>query len=280
MKYGIFGAFLGLAWTGLAAPAMAAMPDCAVKPPPDLVAPGMLTVGSNMSTPPQMYIDKGQPAGFEIDLARAIAGTMCLKPQLVNIAFGGLFPGLVARKFDYITSGLGVTPQREQVFDFVPYLAGGIQLVVRKDSGLTFKDETGLCGHSVATISGTTQAKAIERVNQALCKPGQKIDLKYFPSFNDAVIQLRKKSADVAFVDWSFAAYVTNLMPELALGSPIISGRPEVPRNKLGMAIRKGDKPMHDAVSAAMAVLQKNGEYDKILRKWHLENGDIRKPIR
>ena len=46
------------------------------------------------------------------------------------------------------------------------------------------------------------------------------------------------------------------------------------------MAIRKGDKPMHDAVSAAMAVLQKNGEYDKILAKWHLENGDIRKPIR
>jgi ABC-type amino acid transport substrate-binding protein len=69
-------------------------------------------------------------------------------------------------------------------------------------------------------------------------------------------------------------------MPELALGSPIISGRPEVPRNKLGMAIRKGDKPMHDAIAASMAALQKNGEYDKILDKWHLRNGDIRKPIR
>src|SRR5690242_6737567 len=137
MKYGIFGAFLCLAWAGFAAPAMA---DCAVKPPPDLVTQGTLTVGSNMSTPPQMYIDKGEPAGFEIDLARAIAGTMCLKPQLVNIAFGGLFPGLAAKKFDYITSGLGITPQREQVFDFVPYLAGGIQLVVRKDSKLRFKD--------------------------------------------------------------------------------------------------------------------------------------------
>jgi len=269
--------FLCLGMSLMAVPALA---DCAVKPPPDLVTPGTLTVASNMSTPPQMYIDKGEPAGFEIDLARAIAASMCLKPKFVNIAFGGLFPGLVAKKFDYVTSGLGVTPQREQVFDFVPYLAGGIQLVVRKDSKLHFKDETQLCGHSVATISGTTQAKAIERVNQTICKPGQKIDLKYFPSFNDAVIQLRKKSSDVAFVDWSFAAYVTNLMPELALGSPIISGRPEVPRNKLGMAIRKGDKPMHDAVSAAMVVLQKNGEYDKILSKWHLQNGDIRKPIR
>ena len=277
MKLLAAGVFLCLG-AGLAAtPALAA--GCTVKAPPSLVTPGSLTVGSNMTTPPQMFVENGQPAGFEIDLSRAIAAQMCLKPQFVNIAFGGLFPGLGARKFDYITSGLGITPQREQVFDFVPYLVGGIQLVVRKDSGLHFKDENGLCGHSVATISGTTQARAIERVNEKVCKAGQKIDLKYFPSFNDAVIQLRKKSSDVAFVDWAFAAYVTNLMPELAIGSPIISGRPEVPRNQLGMAFRKGDKAVHDAVAAALQQLEKTGEYDKILDKWHLKNGDIRKPI-
>jgi polar amino acid transport system substrate-binding protein len=277
MKQWAVGLLLCFGASLAATPSFAA--GCAVKPPNDLVTPGSLTVGSNMSTPPQMFIDGGQPAGFEIDLAKAIAGTMCLKPQFVNIAFGGLFPGLGAKKFDYITSGLGITPQREQVFDFVPYLVGGIQLVVRKDSGLHFKDENGLCGHSVATISGTTQARAIERVNQKVCKPGQKIDLKYFPSFNDAVMQLRKKSADVAFVDWAFAAYVSNLIPELTTGSPIISGRPEVPRNKLGMAFRKGDKPLVDAVNAAMRELEKNGEYAKILDKWHLRNGDIRNPI-
>jgi ABC-type amino acid transport substrate-binding protein len=277
MKYLAAGVLLCLG-AGLAAtPSFAE--GCAVKAPAGLVTPGSLTVGSNMSTPPQMFVENGQPAGFEIDLSRAIAAAMCLKPQFINITFGGLFPGLGARKFDYITSGLGITPQREQVFDFVPYLVGGIQLVVRKDSGLHFKDENGLCGHSVATISGTTQARAIERVNQMVCKPDKKIDLKYFPSFNDAVIQLRKKSADVAFVDWAFAVYVTNLMPELAIGSPIISGRPEVPRNKLGMAFRKGDRVTHDAVAAALQQLEKTGEYDKILDKWHLKSGDIRNPI-
>jgi len=277
MKQWVAGLLICLGASLAATPSVAA--GCAVKAPTDLVTPGALTVGSNMSTPPQMFIDGGQPAGFEIDLARAIAQTMCLKPQFINIAFGGLFPGLGAKKFDYITSGLGITPQREQVFDFVPYLVGGIQLVVRKDSGLHFKDENGLCGHSVATISGTTQARAIERVNQMVCKPDKKIALKYFPSFNDAVMQLRKKSADVAFVDWAFAAYVSNLIPELTTGSPIISGRPEVPRNKLGMAFRKGDKPLVEAVSAAMRELEKNGEYAKILDKWHLRNGDIRNPI-
>ncbi|HXS08229.1 MAG TPA: ABC transporter substrate-binding protein [Rhizomicrobium sp.] len=279
MKAGIAGFFLclvaGLTMPGLATQAMA---DCVVKAPPGLVSGGALTVGSNMSTPPQMYIDKGEPAGFEIDLAKAIAAKMCLKPVLVNIAFGGLFPGLAAHKFDYITSGLGITPQREQVFDWVPYLVGGIQLVARKDSNLSFRNENDLCGHSVATISGTTQAKALERANQTVCKPGKMIDFKYFPSFNDAVMQLRKKSADVAFVDWAFASYVTGLMPELKTASPIIAGRPEVPRNKLGLAFRKGDKPMVDAVNAALAALEKSGEYDKLLDKWRMRQGDIRKP--
>ena len=276
MKNWALGLFLCLAAALAAVPGHA---DCLVKAPPGLVAAGALTVGSNMATPPQMFIDKGEPAGFEIDLAKAIAGAMCLKPAFINIAFGGLFPGLEAHKFDYITSGLGITPQRQQTFDFVPYLVGGIQLVARKDSGFSFKDENGLCGLRVATISGTTQAKALERTNQTVCKPDKQIDLKYFPSFNDAVIQLRKKSADVAFIDWAFAVYVTNLMPDLKLASPIISGRPEVPRNKLGMAFLKSEKPVSDAIAAALQALEKNGAYDKILDKWHLKSGDIRNPV-
>ena len=129
MKYGIFGAFLCAAAAGFASPAMAAPAtvNCAVKPPPGLVTPGTLTVGSNMSTPPQMYIDKGEPAGFEIDLARAIAGTMCLKPQLVNIAFGGLFPGLVAKKFDVTVSALNAANQSTKYYSS---FAVGIKIVI------------------------------------------------------------------------------------------------------------------------------------------------------
>ena len=269
-------ALLCLAWPALTASARA---DCAVKAPPGLVSQGSLTVGSNMATPPQMFIDKGEPAGFEIDLVKAIAAKMCLKPVLVNISFAGLFPGLVAHKFDYITSGLGITAQREQVFDFVPNLWGGIQLVVRKDSNLSFKNESELCGLSVATVTGTTQAKALERANQTVCKPGKMIALRYFPSFNDAVIQLQKRSADVAFVDWAFASYVTAMMPGLKLASPILSSRPDMPRDKMGMAFRKGDKAIVDAVGAAMTAVEKSGEYEKLLDTWHMRQGDVRKPV-
>jgi polar amino acid transport system substrate-binding protein len=270
-------AFLFACVVALAAPP--ALAACPVKAPPGLVTSGTLTVGTMLTNPPQTFVENGQPTGFDIDLSRAIAEKMCLKAEFVNVTFAGLFPGLMARKFDYLSSGLGITPQRQQTFDFVPYFLGGIQLVGRKENHFSFKNENGLCGLRVATIAGTTQALALERANKEVCKPDKQIDLKYFPSFNDAVIQLRKKSADIAFVDWAFASYISRLMPELAPASPIISGRPEVPRNQMGLAFRKEEKAQEAAVTQAIQALEKSGEYDKLLDKWHLRDGDIRKPV-
>src|SRR6185312_15110626 len=254
---------------GVALAATPALAACPVKAPPGLVNAGRLTIGTMLTNPPQTFVENGQPAGFDIDLSRAIAAEMCLKPRFVNVTFAGLFPGLMARKFDYLSSGLGITPQRRETFDFVPYFRGGIQLVGRKEDRLFFQNEDGLCGLRVATIAGTTQALALERANQGICK-GKPINLKYYPSFNDAVLQLRTKSADVAFVDWAFASYISRLAPEFAPASPIISGRPEVPRNLMGLAFRKDEKAQEAAVTEAIQALEKSGEYDKLLDKWHL----------
>ena len=259
---------------GAALPAAAA--DCPIKPPADLVSAGTLTFGTMLSTPPQVYAEGSEPAGFDVDVAKAVAARLCLKPAFVNLAFPGLFPGLNAKKFDAVVAGIGITPQREGVFEFVPYFQGGVRLVVRKAAKLDFKDEDGLCGHSVATVTGSVEARALERANGETCADGKKIDIKTYPSFNEAVQQLRKSVVDVAFVDWPFAAYITGLMPDLAVGSPILSGTPGRPRNREGIVMRMGDAAGKDAVGQAFAAVEASGDYDKLLAKWHLGEGDIR----
>jgi len=249
---------------------------CAVEAPPGLVQPGTLTVGTMLAVPPQAYSDNGTPAGFDIDLSKEIAAQMCLKVEFVNLAPAGLIPGLQAQKFDYLSAALGITPERQAMFDFVPYLVGGIQLVGQKKSKLSLANEEALCGMTVATIVGAVQARAVERLNKEFCPKDKQAELKYFPAYNDAVVQLRKGGADVAFVDWTFAAYITQLLPDLAYASPILSGRPNVPRNRLGLAFRKGEKPV-DAVAQAVQNIKQNGTYDRLLAKWNLQSGDIRK---
>jgi ABC-type amino acid transport substrate-binding protein len=67
------------------------------------------------------------------------------------------------------------------------------------------------------------------------------------------------------------------MVPDLALGSPILSDAPGRPRNKQGMVVRKGDSETATALADALARIQANSEYENILAKWNLNDGDIRR---
>lgn len=257
-------------------PLVTSAADCPVKAPAGLVTPGKLTIATHLTTPPQAFLKDEKPAGLAVDLGEALAARMCLKAEFVNVAFAGLFPGINARKFDTIIAGVGVTPARMETFDFVPYFQGGVRLLNRKESPTTFKDEDQLCGLKVATQTGSTEAIGLERANKETCPEGKKITILGYPNFNEAVQQLRKGVAEVAFVDWPFANYLAQAVPEFKLASPILSGTPGKPRNKHGMVVRKGDAAMSAALTDALKRVQADGEYDKILARWNLSEGDIR----
>src|SRR5437763_10680730 len=128
----------------LLAPVAVWSADCAVKAPPELVTPGKLTIATHLTTPPQAFLDdKGEPAGMAVDLGNALAEQMCLRAEFVNVAFAGLFPGINAKKFDTVIAGAGITPARQESFDFVAYFQGGVRPLNRKQSPLTFRDESG-----------------------------------------------------------------------------------------------------------------------------------------
>jgi len=179
--------------------------------------------------------------------------------------------------FDTVIAAVDITPERQQSFDFVPYFQGGLRLVVQKDSNLRFNSENDLCGRKVATESGSTAAIALERANREACPDGNKIKVMGYPSFNEAVAQVRKKVAQVAFVDWPFANYLAQTVPDLALGSPILSDTAGGPRNKQGMVVRKGDAETATALADALARIQASGEYETILAKWNVSEGDVRR---
>src|SRR5579863_7196764 len=57
-----------------------------IAPPTDLITPGVLTVGSDTTYPPQEYIDTttNKAAGFDVDLITAIAQRMGLQAKIVT----------------------------------------------------------------------------------------------------------------------------------------------------------------------------------------------------
>lgn len=267
-------AALGL---GLVAGAGSTRADC-LPSPPNLAEAGYLTVGTSLTAPPMGFVKDDGPAGFDPELISAVAEKMCLKPRIVNLTFQGLFPGLIARKFDVVASQIGITDPRREMFDFVPVFVGGLRLVARKGGGLRFDTEADVCGHAASIVAGSTQMAALDRV-KGDCPSGKPMALKVFSNQSEALNEVAKGSVDVAYVDWPVAAFLIQQRPaDFVEASPVLSGKgPNTRRNRNGIVVRKGERAMQEAVAAALEAVTASGTYDAILKRWNLADGDIRK---
>ena len=127
--------------------------------PTDLITPGVLTVGSDTTYPPQEYIDSStnQPVGFDVDLITAIAQRMGLKANIVTTKFDTIIDDLAAKRFDVIISAISITPDRQKQADFVPYLNAGESLLVQKGNPKNIQSTDDLCGLSVGVQDGTIE---------------------------------------------------------------------------------------------------------------------------
>ncbi|CAO3436747.1 transporter substrate-binding domain-containing protein [Azospirillum endophyticum] len=246
--------------------------------PPNLVEAGYLTVGTSLTAPPMGFMKDDTPSGFDPEFITAVADKMCLKTRIVNVTFQGLFPGLIARKFDVIASQIGITDARKEMFDFVPVFVGGLRLVTQKDSGLKFQTESDVCGHSASIVAGSTQMAALEKVKDS-CPAGKPMTLKVFSNQSEAMNEVAKRTVNVAYVDWPVAANLIQQRPQdFAEASPVLSGKgPNTERNRNGIVIRKNETATQEPVATAVKAAMSAGAYDEILKRWNLADGDIRK---
>lgn len=249
-----------------------------VTPPADseLFTAGTLTLGSDVSYPPQEFFDPpgSQTAtGFDIDVGKAMADKMGLKFTVVNQAFDGLIPALDTKKFDIIMSALTVTAERQQKVDMVPYFSAGQSFVVKKGGSFQPKTLADLCGHKVAVQNGTAEQDAVNNDLNGAGKPcaSKKVALQSFPSDTEALAQLKKDTVEVHYTDSPVAAYESSKDSTLVISSPsILAVAPE------GIAVKKNSAVL-DPIKKAFQAIRDDGTYKTLLDKWNLADGDIGK---
>jgi polar amino acid transport system substrate-binding protein len=256
---------------GAASPAPAATSGC-VTAPGGLLTAGTLTIGSDVEYPPQEFMQQNVPVGFDLDVGAAIAKKMCLTSTVVNQTFNSIIPALNAQKFDVIMSAMTITDARKQTVSFVPYFNAGEALVAKKGSKLHITKLSQLCGRTVAVEDGTAEQDEVNTSVNPKCPSGKQVKLQTFPVDTEALQQLRKGTVDLHFTDSPVAAYEVKQEPDaLQVVSPVLETAPE------GIGVRKVDTQMLAAVQKAFKAIETDGTYDKLLNKWGLAAGDIRK---
>ncbi len=158
---------------------------------------GQLTVGMNLQFKPEMYLDNGEPAGYDVDLLKKLAPDLGAKLNIQNLAFDGLIPGLQSKKFDLVSVGLTPTDERKQVVDFtrayVPYAL--VLGVASKDAaGITAVDPLNAKGKTITALQGSSGETLAKKLF-----PDAKVQ--GFPDQNAAFLEVATGRADGIVVE-------------------------------------------------------------------------------
>lgn len=222
-------------------------------------ARGVLRIGIDLSYPPFGFVDEeGQPAGFDVDLGRAIAARLGLRAEFINLGYDGLYDALAAGQVDVLISGLVIDPMRMDDFTYTqPYFSAGQVLVVRQD-GPSPQGMSDLAGMRLAVELGSDGDVEARRWARRL--PGLEVQAWSDPL--EALAAVEAGQADVALVDAISARMALRDHPTLR-----ISGDP-VTYEPYAVVVQRRSQTLFEVIERTLGDLSADGTVGRLLDRW------------
>jgi len=217
---------------------------------------GILRIGTDATYPPfeMVNVQSGHPEGFDIDIMNAVCRINGWTPEFIITPFDGIISGLKSGKYDCIVSAMSITPEREAVVSFTRpyYLAGQVVAVPLADTLIKSVDD--LEGHKVGVQLGTTG----ERMAGGL----PDVEVFSFDNIGAAFIDMENAHLDAVLNDMPTTMEYIRLKGKAKIVGDLLS------KEYYGIAVRKEDSELRGRIDSALAVLENNGDYDLIMKKW------------
>ncbi|GGF96504.1 ectoine/hydroxyectoine ABC transporter substrate-binding protein EhuB [Paenibacillus abyssi] len=231
---------------------------------------GYITVGFANENPYAYKEADGTLTGEAVEIARVILNNLGIEEMRGELTeFGGLISGLQANRFDMITAGMFINPNRcAQVAFADPEYSIGEAIAVKKGNplGLNSYEDIANSEAKVAVMTGAIEIEYLE-------KSGIPQDrMVIVPDQDAAVSALQSGAADVmtmtgpALQSRLDAAQDDNLERVMDFEQPIIDG--ESVRGYGASAFRPADTEFRDAFNAELQKLKDSGELLTILQQF------------
>jgi polar amino acid transport system substrate-binding protein len=228
--------------------------SASITPPQNIADAGKIVYCSDITYPPEEF--------YEGSTAKGVTA------QFDNTGFDGIIPALLSKKCDAIISGMNDTAERRQQVLFVDYIDVGQSFMIQKGNPKNITNVPSLSGKSASVEVGTTNKDYLDDQNEKLKKQGKApIDIVTFPKDTDAANALKTGKVDAYFGDSPVVLYYISQDPK----SFQVAENPEVVNPiPVGIAIRKEDTELRDAVQKAVDAMYADGKMAKILAVWKM----------
>ena len=203
----------------------------------------------------------GQWEGWEIDIKNALCKAMNEECVLVEVAWDGIIPALLAKKIDGIVSSMSITEERKKTINFSDKYYNTPAVIVAPKASKIKGAPASVAGKTVGVQVSTTHANYTE-------KHFSGARIKTYNTFDEHNQDLTSGRIDavvgdsLAFQDFlnSDAGSCCEVKAEL---NDIAVFGPGV-----GVGIRKEDTDLVKKINAAIKKIRADGTYDAISKKY------------
>ena len=217
-----------------------------------------IVVGGDRNFPPYEFLDEnGRPAGYNVDLTRAIAREMGLHVEIRLGRWSERLDALKTGKID-VMQGMFYSPRRDLTFDFTQaHIVNHCVAVVRKGDGVPPGSMDELSGMRLVV-------EKCDIFHDFVLENGLEKQTVAVADQETALRELSKGTYDCALVSRTTALYFidkygwTNLVP---------GGKPLRVYEYCYAAV-KGQKALLAHFSEGLKALESSGEYRRIYDKW------------
>jgi polar amino acid transport system substrate-binding protein len=226
---------------------------------------GVITVGI-AGEKPYAYLEGGDLTGMDPSVQKKIWGNLGIDSvRSKQVAFDGLIPGLLAKRFDVVAAGMFITPERcgQAAFSDPMYCAPDAFLVPAgnpkqisdfksvADAGIKLGVSGGAVEGIYAQDSGVKSSNIVE-----------------VPSTRDALLQLEQGRLGAFSLTSITLKDMLKKNPDTKVEmttpfTPVVKGKKQLGCG--GAVFRKGDTELRDAFNGELAKLRQSGELQKII---------------
>ena len=229
-----------------------------------------IKMATDAESPPYSFRDPknfNNVIGIDLDLARAAFKCIGAKMELSLGAWSGLLPSVIAGQNDLMWDDLYYTPERAKQADYVTYMVAGTGGLVRKGNPKNIHSFADACGLTATAGLGTVEEAAVRDQSKKCVAEGKKeINVLTYPDISSGVRLMQNDRADLMVTDLA-------LVDQLASNNPTLyeRGIKVLSDFKIGVAVKKGNKDLLNAIHDALTVMHGNGEVKTIFATYKVD---------
>ena len=224
-----------------------------------------IRVGVEGAYPPFSYVTpKGELAGFDIDIAKALVAAMGKDIQLVSQDWDGIIPALLARKYDAIIASMSITEERKKKVAFSnKYYNTPAKFVCPKGAMSEFSRDS-IKGKKIGVQRATIHDRYLTD------NYGKDVEIKRYATQDEAYLDLVAGRVDMLLAD---SVAISDGFLKKPEGQDYQFIGPDLNDPKwfgegTGIAIRKEDQDLVEMFNQAIEQIRADGTYKKIQDKY------------